>query len=552
MHSCFSSAPTFILLSISVQPYTLDQLTKSARHTGAMDTVKNVLPSAIDTAVTYPSVLVPSNLPPTSEYNINIDTSVIPERTLTTSIQPLNMNLNPPVPNTNALLPMGDTLAVTPTPLSTIKDNQPVDIATVHRHIFPRNILPPAIEFKPPEPDARLSDTPQLACCIGLLQVSHESDDILDPNTLAWLQLIRNEPDEHERLKTLATDVVRAFKRDEIKDAKAVIEVVYLAPVLEKDDFRYLLKEFHSGIEQSTLLDIHQLEGLARLIQGADKTYLDADDLVKVLQLLSTRLRDTHQQSTKRLYQLTLAVSHVLDAMANAGVEGLDRETLHAPLTSYLDGLKESSDAYLVYQAAYAYQALLYVPDNESRLQAAYRRTGMVIQGVSGMVSAVKAIDFSGFMDGLRSIQQGLVGASTVFRHLKSAYDGTTSLATNGQGLLEALKEGLSFDRKSAWYPALRGADALIISGHLSEFKKLVCEAPCRRDPAFQWGVSQRLGDLAGNTAWDSETRRGAIAFLGEMYANDDEWGPHTSVKQWILGILMEISTRSGGDMQCM
>src|SRR5690606_5089771 len=115
--------------------------------------------------------------------------------------------------------------------------------------------------------------------------------------------------DEQDRLRTIATDVIRAFKRDEFKDAKAVTEVVYLAPVLEKDDFRYLLKEFHSGIEQSSLLDVHQLEGLAQLIQGADSNYLDADDLVKILELLSARLRDTHQQSASHLYQLTFAVS---------------------------------------------------------------------------------------------------------------------------------------------------------------------------------------------------------------------------------------------------
>jgi hypothetical protein len=318
------------------------------------------------------------------------------------------------------------------------------DIATVHRHIFPRNIHPPAIGFRPPEPDARLADTPQLACCLGLLDLTREIDDILDPATRTWLQLIKNEPEEQDRLKTLATDVVRAFKRDEIKDAKAVIEVVYLAPVLEKDDFRYLLKEFHSGIEQSTLLDIHQLEGFAQLIQGADKTYLDADDLVKVLQLLSTRLRGTHQQSTKRIYQLTLAVSHVLDAMADAGVEGLDRETLHAPLTSYLDGLKESTDAYLVYQAAYACQALLYVPDNESRWQATVRRTGKVIQGVSGMVGAVKSIDLNRFMEGLKNIQQGLEGTAKVVGVLKSAYDDAKSLATSGKELLECLVSALT------------------------------------------------------------------------------------------------------------
>jgi hypothetical protein len=489
-----------------------------------------------------------------SELTQNTEVPVTSEHTLTTNTQPLDLGLNPPELDTNIPLPVADALVITST-IPTNQDKKSVDIATVHRHIFPKNICPPAMEFKPPEPDTRLNDTPQLACCLGLLGVSHSMDDmdaILDPDTRTWLQLIKNEPDEHERLRTLATDVVRAFKRDEIKDVKAVIEVVYLAPVLDRDDFRYLLKEFHSGIEQSSLLDVHQLEGLAQLIQGADKPYLDADDLVKVLQLLSERLRGTHQQSAKRLYQLTLAMSHVLDAMADAGVEGLDRETLHAPLTSYLDGLKESSDAYLVYQAAYAYQALLYVPDNESRWQATFRRTGKVIQGVSGMVSAVKAIDFNGFMDGLRSIQQGLEGASKVVGLIKSTYEDATSLATSGKGLLQGLKEGLSFDRKSAWYPALREADALILSGHLSEFKKLVCEAPCRQDPAFQWGVCQRLGEIAGDSSWDSETRRGSIAFLGEVYANDGEWGQQTSVKQWILGILMELSSRSGGEMQCM
>jgi len=425
-------------------------------------------------------------------------------------------------------------------------------IARVDPDIFQRNVHPPAMKFELPEPDARLNDTLQLACCLDLLGFPHDIDDISDPTTRTrtWLQLVMNEPDEQERLKALARDVVRAFKRDEFRDAQAVIEVAYLAPFLEKDDFRYLFKEFQLGIEQSRSLDIHQIEGLAQLIQGADKSCLDANDLVRVLQLLSTRLIGTHQQSTKERYQLTLALSHVLDAMVDVGVDLLDQKTLRAPLESYLDGLKKSTDAYLVYQAAYAYQALLYVPNNESRWQATVRRTGKMIR-VSGMMSAVKAIDFNGFMLGLRSIQKGLEGASKAVV-LKTGYGNVTSLTTSGEGLFESLKEGLSFSHKSAWYPALRGADALIVGGRLSEFKILACEAPCRRDPAFQWGVCQRLGEVAANPAWDSETRRGAIAFLGEIYANDEEWGQEASVKQWILGILMEISSQSGDEMQCM
>ncbi|KAF9346371.1 hypothetical protein BGX34_003930, partial [Mortierella sp. NVP85] len=405
------------------------------------------------------------------------------------------------------------------------------------------NLRPPAIVFTPPEPDSRLNDTRQLACCLGLLQSSVEPDDILDINARTWLQATKNEPDEKERLKTLTTDVIRAFKRDEFKDAKAVTEVVYLAPVLEKDDFRYLVKEFYSGVDLSGLLDVHQLEGLAHLIQGADIGYIDSDDLVKVLNLLSTRLKDTHQQSTNHLYQLTVAVSHVLDAMADASVSGLDREKIHEPLSSYLDGLKSSSDAYLVYQAAYAYQALLCVPDDETLWQATLRRSGKVIQGVSGLVSAVKGLDLNGFIEGLGKIQEGLAGASEIVEVVKTAYDGALSLGKSGQGFFTCLKEGLSFDRKCAWYTALRGADTLIREGQFAEFKKLVYEAPCRLDAAFQWGVCQRLGEVAASSRWDVETRQGAVAFLVEMYQNDAAWGKQANVKQWIVSILIQISS---------
>ncbi|KAK3816625.1 MAG: WD40-repeat-containing domain protein [Benniella sp.] len=435
-------------------------------------------------------------------------------------------------------------------PSSQSPHKQPLSTATLPKDIFPENVRLPSIAFTAPEPDSRLNDTRQLACCLGLLQPSIEMAEILDPAARTWLEVTQGELDEKERLEALATDVIRAFKRDEFKDAKAVIEVVYLAPVLEKDDFRYLLKEFYSGVDQSGLLDVHQLEGLAHLIQGAKAGYLDSDDLVKVLNLLSTRLRDTHQQSTDHLYQLTVAVSHVLDAMADASVSGLNREKVHEPLSLYLAELKESSDAYLVYRAAYAYQALMCVPDDETLWQATLRRSGKVIQGVSGLVSAVKGLDLNGFIEGLGKIQDGLAGATEMIQAAISAYDRAMSLSKSGQGFFECLKEGFSFDRKCAWYAALRGADTLIQDGQFAEFRTLVCEAPCLRDPAFQWGVCERLGQVAASSVWDSVTRQSAISFLVEIYQNDAVWGHHTTVKQWIVNILMQLSSFPGGEIQ--
>ncbi|KAK3809438.1 MAG: hypothetical protein J3Q66DRAFT_405442 [Benniella sp.] len=415
-------------------------------------------------------------------------------------------------------------------------------IATIPAHIFAENVRPPGIEYKLPEPDERLTNTPQLAGCLYLLRPNRSPDDILEPAAHNWLRTIQKDMDEQGRLRTMATEVIRAFKRDEIKDAKVVAEVAYLAPVLDKDAFQDLLNEFYSGIDHSGLLKFHQLEGLAQLIQSGDQDHLSADHLVKILDLLSNRLRDTHQQSSHHMHQLTLAVSHVLDAMADTKVNDLNREKLHEPLSSYLSELQNSSDPYLVYQAAYAFQALLWVHDDETTWQAAMRRTGKVVQGVSGLVSAVKGLDLNKFIEGLGDIQKGIAGASKVVDVVKNAYDGATTLAKSGQGFLDSLREGFSFDRKREWYSALRGADTLIRDGELATFKTLVCEAPCRLDPAFQWGACQRLGEIAASPMWDTNIRQGAIAFLGEIYRDDEVWGQHTSVKQWILNILMQLA----------
>ncbi|KAF9932807.1 hypothetical protein BGZ65_004333, partial [Modicella reniformis] len=98
------------------------------------------------------------------------------------------------------------------------------DIATIPPTIFAVNMGPPTSEIKLPESDERLTNTPQLACCLSLLQASRSNDEILKPIARKWLQDIEKDTDEQDRLKVMATDVIRAFKRDEIKDAKVVAE----------------------------------------------------------------------------------------------------------------------------------------------------------------------------------------------------------------------------------------------------------------------------------------------------------------------------------------
>ncbi|KAG0000433.1 hypothetical protein BGZ65_004376, partial [Modicella reniformis] len=381
-----------------------------------------------------------------------------------------------------------------------------------------------------------------------LLKAAHPINNTLGPDARNWKQTVEKDEDEQDRLKMLATDVIRAYKRDELKDAKVVAEVVCLSPALDKDTFRDLLSQFYDGIAQSDLLNFHQLDGLAQLIQGADQGYLDSDDLVKILGLIATRLRVTHKQSPGHIYQLTATAARVLDAMTDTRVTGLDREKLHEPLLSYLDALKDSSDPCLVYQAVYAYQALLCVPDDETLWQATLRRTGKVIKGGTDLVSAFSKLDFNGFIDGLENIQQGLPRTKEVAQFVQ----GVSTLAKSGQSFMESLNEGLSFQCKCAWYTALRVADAWIRKGQFRSFKKLVCVAPCRLDPAFQWGVCQRLGEIAANSTWDAHTRENAVLFLRQMYRKTTVLSKQLSVNEWILDILKQLSSLSKGSCKAV
>ncbi|KAF9170929.1 hypothetical protein BGX21_008172 [Mortierella sp. AD011] len=412
--------------------------------------------------------------------------------------------------------------------------------------IFGQDITPLATKFTLPGLGGCITSTSQLAYCLSLLNHSLTSKKGLDKSKREWLQAVENSVDEQERLQTLTTDIIRAFVRDELKSPDVVAETVGLAAVLEQHDFRKLLGVFVDGIEQSVLLEIHLLDGLAYLIKNAPQNNLDADDLVKMLELLGALLKGTHQQFTQHAYRLALTMSRVLDSMVDSQVESLQREQLHEPLSQYLEELQQSADPCLIYQAAYAYQALQYIPDDETILQATLRRTGKVMCGISGVVSAVKAIDVSGFIDRLQRIQEGLAGTVKAISMVNDVRQNVKELTESGQGLLKSLQESLSFSRRGAWYPALRGLDTLTQEGRLTEFEKLIREAPCRHDPAFQWGACQRLGDLASNVALDFNIRQNAISFLEEIYANDTQWGQHADIKQLILLILNNLAESSG------
>ncbi|KAF9199480.1 hypothetical protein BGZ49_010385 [Haplosporangium sp. Z 27] len=442
---------------------------------------------------------------------------------------------------------------LSPSPPSTDQKSI-VDTSPTLIQVFTMNELPLAVECKLPKAAEKIDDTIQLTYCLSLLQVTPPIDDELDQAARTWLRRVRADTYEQNRLKVLAADVVYALGHDEVKNPNLVKEAVYLTPVLEKDTYKNILSRLVDGLEKSILLDLDILDGLAWVIESAGPSYLEPDDLVRILERLNTRLHETHSQSPEYICRLTQAVSRVLDAMADSHVKGLKREQLHEPLSAFLNGLRlqESTDPYLVYQAAYAFQALQYVPDDEIPWQSLLRRGKKILSGVSGLVSAAKGFDVERFVTGLGQIQDGVAGIAAAFSVAKDIYENVAAMAESGQTFIDALKEGIRLNQKKKWYTALRGVDTLLQNGQLVEFQKLVYEAPCRLDPAFQWGLCERLGKIAADSKWSVPARQHAITFLGEIYTNDAMWGQDVNIKQWILDILKHLANPSENDAEAI
>ncbi|KAF9425141.1 hypothetical protein BGZ76_003404, partial [Entomortierella beljakovae] len=432
---------------------------------------------------------------------------------------------------------------ILPGPLTAIKPSDSGHHLKSGKLIFTRDVPPPGFEYELPESDMALTSTIQLAYALSLLDSGTPLDSARAEEETDWLDEKAKETHEVERLRTLATDIVRAFVREPLKKTDVIEEVVCLAPSLSVEDFQRLLMAFVDGINKSTLKDIDLLRGLAQLLRNSPLEQIDKDDLVDTLTVLSEKLKSTHDQSDYHKYELAVTTSRILDSMVDSQVEGLAREDLHDPLSGFLSSLQGSSDPCVVFQAAYASQALLYVPNDESQTQKVLRRTTKVVQGVFGLMSSIKAFDVNDFLGSLKQIQEGIDVVAAVDL-VMGTYEKFTQLAEDGGSFMECLREGFSFSgKKTAWYPALRGLDAKMQVGQFTEFEKMVRESPCPKDPAFQWGVCQRLGEIAENERWDEDTRRGAITFLREFYEDDATWGRQPNVKLWILRVLHQVET---------
>ncbi|KAF9328222.1 hypothetical protein BGZ91_001100, partial [Linnemannia elongata] len=436
----------------------------------------------------------------------------------------------------------------------------PLSSARILEDIFDEDVPKPSPKTELPHLQQRIEITQQLVYCNYLLlqdplspaatttgEHAHNGGPLVlrepafDKTEIDWLEMAKEDPMEADRLRWLATQVVEQFVADANKESTKIAEVVILGPVLPKEPYRKLLTIFIKELEDGFILDIDILQGLVQVVQDASPGYLVPDDLVKILGILRVRLEGTHQQSTEHSYHLTLAVSRILDVMADNKVQDLGRVLEHEPISAVLSGLKGSADPYLLYQVCYAFQALQYVPDDETALGAVFRHTTSVADGLI-KVSAVMKLDLKSALEGLGELQEALGKTTEV---AGSVYEGFCLLMKSGRGVFDSLKDAFGSGQRHSWYPAVKVAYAFAHAGYLKDLKQLIVETPCRHDHFFQWGISQLLGEIAVDALWSVITRQQAISLLGHFCQHDQEWGQDESVKAWIFTIITELCASS-------
>ncbi|KAG0292993.1 hypothetical protein BGZ96_003449 [Linnemannia gamsii] len=439
------------------------------------------------------------------------------------------------------------------TPVASLLPNA-VTTGSLQLEIFSTNNARHALSTNLPKSCSRFDSTQQLVHSCSVLAKAHgpsppasDSDDIqalpLNDNQREWVQHI--DPIEQDRLRWLIDQLVQAFAEDQLKGSTLVEEIVLVGTVLDQKAFRGLIACFMSKFEQTAPLDLDLLQGIVQLVECASPGYLVDNDLVRIAAFLSKELSVTHISTSNHSSYLAWALSRVLDAMVTGRVKDLSRERDHQPMLQLLSSLKESDNTFLKYQAAYAYQALQYAPDDETPLQGLWRYTQVAAAGASGIASVFK-LDPLGFLKGMEHLHQIGGGVADAIKAriegVKAGIDGVKAPREDSGSLASAAEKRSDNVRKRSWYLALQGTALFIRQGRLCDFNLVVIQAPCRHNVNFQWGICRQLGEIAVDPLWDAPVRQQAVGFLGELYRSDAYWKPHADVKQWILTILVQIS----------
>ncbi len=306
-------------------------------------------------------------------------------------------------------------------------------------------------------------------------------------------------------LQELAIVVIDLFAKRPTKTKPLIDEVTNLASANNTVITRALLKVLVKEINEGVLLDTDLLKALRSTLINSSIEALDADDLVQVLKITMRRITEIHNQdkTSSKLSTALSTISDILDVMGDANVIKVGRINLHDPLYKILDSLSDDADLLVASQAAYAKQALVRMPNDESKSRSFFRRTGAAVKGFASLSQVMTKQD-------LQSISE--------------AYDN--------------FKEALSFQvGKKEWYGDIRILKLLSEKKHYELFKSIMdTRIKEGKNPHVVGNILFLLHEAA------PVAQKWALECMADLFL-DDKWGDKKKVKKIILNELLFCAT---------
>ncbi|RIB16568.1 hypothetical protein C2G38_1501359 [Gigaspora rosea] len=336
----------------------------------------------------------------------------------------------------------------------------------------------------------------------------------------------KNVSDEQkENLRTLALGIINRFGEMTTITIELVDEVTALSYFLDAEDETYnslledinknLLEVIISKIKRTTLLHPPLLKGLAHIIRHVNPKHLDPDDLVRILTRLKEQFENIHTRDKQIETIRTLGL--LFDSMTDCEVKDLSYEELYNPLYKALENLSSNSNQELAYQARYACQALICIPNDESPWKAFQKRASNIFHGLAKLTGAITSIDPGRLPEAFDHLGKGLEGIEKVI-------NGTIVLVKGIKEGTSNIKQGLNLKiRQQKWYWALRYIDLFIQSRQFTALEKFVYKVPCFQENDFLWGLCERLEQLILDPELDNDIHKGAVGFLDYICRDKDE-----------------------------
>ena len=299
---------------------------------------------------------------------------------------------------------------------------------------------------------------------------------------------------EKKVLRAICQNMIAAFKDN--PRSIYVSEATALSSIAKEnhESLTELVRAFANAIIKGTadgnIKDPQLLGAFAHVLWHIRDASSVRSSLGTVLDSLLARLKKARQQAElDSQYHLVLCLSAVLDAMVETRFSGIGRESLHQPLQKELKDLRGHEELRLAQAAAYAYQALLGVSDNEGPYQALWRSVREGITMAANVTGAVLAKDPARLLESLPDPNSILDSIQKFFERAENAVEVAKDPYAAGHRI-EIMK---NLSRQKGWYTTLRYTDMLLQSKALKMLKLFIQQVPHHNHEYFLCGLYAQL-----------------------------------------------------------